>query len=82
MDSYNISTERGLTVYGCLRRVQLADAMLAMHFAVEDAEILEISSSIEIDLGGLEIDIALLSRMLRMILSWGSLEKQPQLIGI
>ena len=40
MDSYCVSTERGFTVYGCLRSVRLTGALLTLQFAVEDAEVL------------------------------------------
>jgi hypothetical protein len=82
MDSYNISTERGFTVYGCLRRVRLADSLLILEFADEDAEILEISTPVEVALGESGVDYASLSRNLREILDWGSREKRPELIGL
>lgn len=82
MDSYNISTEQGSTVYGCLRRVRLADPMLTLEFNAEDAGMLEISTSLDVDLRGSEVDVVSLSRKLREILDWGSQEKRPELIGL
>lgn len=82
MDSYNISTEQGFTVYGCLRSVQLNSSLLTLEFAAEDAEILEISTTVEVDLSGSGVDNANLSRKLSEILDWGSHEKRPELIGL
>lgn len=82
MDSYNVSTERGLTLYGCLRSVQLSDLVLALEFTLEDAEILRIPASVEVNLREARVDEKSLSRRLREILDWGSLEKRPDLIGL
>ncbi|MFD0206070.1 MULTISPECIES: Imm10 family immunity protein [Saccharothrix] len=82
MDSYNISTERGFTVYGCLRRVRLTDSLLTLEFVGEDADILEIATPVEVAIGGSEVDRESLSRKLREILDWGSREKRPELIGL
>ncbi|MGV9391138.1 Imm10 family immunity protein [Streptomyces olivaceus] len=82
MDSYNVSTERGFTVYGCLRSVRFSDMVLALEFTAEDAEILEISTSVEVGLREAQVDEGELSRKLREILDWGSLEKRPDLIGM
>lgn len=72
MDSYNISNEQGFTVYGCLRRVQLNGAMLDLEFTAEDAEILEISAVVEVDLRDSGVDITNLSMKLSEILDWGA----------
>ncbi|MFI7123756.1 Imm10 family immunity protein [Amycolatopsis sp. NPDC049868] len=82
MDSYNVSTEQGLTVYGCLRIVRLTGTILTLEFTAEDAGILEISTPVEVDLSGLGIDDADLSGWLRKILDWGAREKRPELIGL
>ncbi|MFF4583615.1 Imm10 family immunity protein [Streptomyces sp. NPDC001373] len=82
MDSYSVSNERGLTVYGCLRRVQLNGAMLDLEFAAEDAEILDISTVVEVDLRDSGVDIANLSMKLSEILDWGAPGKRPGLIGL
>jgi hypothetical protein len=82
MDSYNVSTERGFTVYGCLRSVRLSNLVLTLEFTAEDAEILEISTPVEVNLSEAQVDEGNLSRKLREILDWGSLEKRPELIGM
>ncbi|MEU4682323.1 Imm10 family immunity protein [Streptomyces xinghaiensis] len=82
MDSYNVSTERGFTVYGCLRSVRFSNLVLALEFTAEDAEILEISTPVEVNLSEAQVDEGNLSRKLREILDWGSLEKRPELIGM
>jgi hypothetical protein len=82
MDSYNVSTERGLTVYGCLRGVQLTGAVLTLEFTAEDAEVLEVPTPVEVDLSGSEVDDADLAGRLREILDWGAREKRPELIGL
>ncbi|MFI6057858.1 Imm10 family immunity protein [Streptomyces sp. NPDC051286] len=82
MDSYNISNEQGFTVYGCLRRVQLNGTLLSLEFTAEDAEILEISALVEVDLRDSGVDITNLSTKLSEILDWGSPEKRPELIGL
>ncbi|MEV5581614.1 Imm10 family immunity protein [Streptomyces parvus] len=82
MDSYNVSTERGFTVYGCLRSVRFSNLVLTLEFTAEDAEILEISTPVEVNLGEAQVDEGNLSRKLREILDWGSLEKRPELIGM
>lgn len=82
MDSYNVSNEQGFTVYGCLRRVQLNGALLALEFTSEDAEILEISALVEVNLRDSGVDITNLSTKLSEILDWGSPEKRPELIGL
>ncbi|WP_405597772.1 Imm10 family immunity protein [Streptomyces sp. NBC_01410] len=82
MDSYNVSTERGFTVYGCLRSVRLSNMVLTLEFATEDAEILEISTPVEVNLSEAQVDEENLSRKLREILDWGSPEKRPDLIGL
>lgn len=82
MDSYNVSTERGFTVYGCLRSVRFSNLVLALEFTAEDAEILEISTPVEVNLSETQVDEENLSRKLREILDWGSLEKRPELIGM
>ncbi|MGW6396564.1 Imm10 family immunity protein [Streptomyces sp. NPDC055103] len=82
MDSYNVSNEQGFTVYGCLRRVQLNGTLLALEFTTEDAEILETSAVVEVDLRDSGVDIANLSTKLSEILDWGAHEKRPELIGL
>lgn len=82
MDSYNISNERGFTVYGCLRRVQLNGPLLTLEFATDDAEILEIPPLVEVDLSDSGVDNVDLSRKLTEILDWGAHEKRPELIGL
>lgn len=82
MDSYNISNEQGATVYGCLRRVQLNGHLLVFEFAAEDAEILGVSTRVEVDLRDSGVDNANLSRKLSEILDWGSRAKRPDLIGL
>ncbi|MFF5103325.1 Imm10 family immunity protein [Streptomyces sp. NPDC000134] len=82
MDSYNVSTERGFTVYGCLRSVRLSDLVLTLEFTAEDAEALEISTPVEVDLSEARVDEENLSRNLREILDWGSREKRPELVGL
>ncbi|MFC9253624.1 Imm10 family immunity protein [Amycolatopsis thailandensis] len=82
MDSYNVSTERGLTVYGCLRGVRLSGMVLTLEFSAEDAEILEIPTTVEVNLTEARVDEENLSRKLREILDWGSPEKRPDLVGL
>ncbi|MFE5493253.1 Imm10 family immunity protein [Streptomyces virginiae] len=82
MDSYNVSNEQGFTVYGCLRRVQLNGTLLTLEFTTEDAEILETSAVVEVDLRDSGVDIANLSTKLSEILDWGAREKRPELIGL
>ncbi len=82
MDSYNVSNEQGFTVYGCLRRVQLNGTLLALEFTAEDAEILEITTVVEVELCDSGVDIANLSTKLREILDWGAPEKRPELVGL
>ncbi|MEV4739880.1 Imm10 family immunity protein [Streptomyces sp. NPDC049555] len=82
MDTYNVSNEQGVTVYGCLRRVQLDGSLLSLEFTAEDAEILEIPTLVEVDLNGSVVDGGNLSRKLSEILDWGSREKRPELIGL
>lgn len=79
MNSYNISTERGFTVYGCLHRVQLTDSVLSLTFTTEDAEILEISTPVEVNLTEATAELAVLAGKLREILDWGAPEKRPEL---
>jgi hypothetical protein len=79
MDSYNISTERGITVYGGLQRVQLTDSVLSLVFTSEDAEILEISSRVDVDLNAPVVELPVLAGKLREILDWGVPEKRPEL---
>lgn len=82
MDSYNVSTEQGFTVYGCLRRVELAGPLLTLELLAGDAAILEVSTPLEVDLNESGVDRANLSTKLREILDWGSQEKRPELIGL
>ncbi|MEV8248430.1 Imm10 family immunity protein [Streptomyces rochei] len=82
MDSYNVSTERGLTVYGCLQRVRLSGTILTMEFSPEDAEILEISTPVEVHLSEAQANEGNLPRKLREILDWGSPQKRPYLVGL
>lgn len=82
MDSYNVSNEQGLTVYGCLRCVRLNGSTLYLEFATEDADILEISTVVEVDLSASGVDVANLSMKLREILDWGAPERRPELIGL
>jgi hypothetical protein len=56
MDSCCVSTERGFTVYGCLRSVRLTGALLTLQFTVEDAEILDVATPVEVELSGSGID--------------------------
>ncbi|MFF2045092.1 hypothetical protein ACFVVX_32225 [Kitasatospora sp. NPDC058170] len=82
MDSYNISTERGFTVYGCLRSVRRAGTLLTFEFTAEDAEILEISTPVVVDFRDSGVDSVNLARKLREILDWGSQERRSELIGL
>ncbi|QLG36227.1 hypothetical protein HXS80_08905 [Streptomyces sp. CB04723] len=82
MDSYNVSTERGFTAYGCLRSVRFSHMVLTLEFSAEDAEILEISTTVEVNLNEAQVDAESFSRKLREILDWGSPGKRPDLIGL
>ncbi|WP_228989982.1 Imm10 family immunity protein [Streptomyces sp. DH8] len=82
MDSYNVSTERGFTVYGCLRSVRFSQMVLTLEFSAEDAEILEVSTTVEVNLNEAQVDAENFSRKLREILDWGSPGKRPDLIGL
>lgn len=82
MDSYNVSTERGFTAYGCLHVVRLADSLLTLEFVARDADILHISTPVKVDLRESGVDEADLSRKLYVILDWGARGRRPQLIGI
>ncbi|PRH80201.1 hypothetical protein C6N75_05635 [Streptomyces solincola] len=81
LDSYNISTERGFTAYGCLRSVQLTDALLTLEFTEEGAGALEVPSGVAVHLEGVDVDRAVLAARLREILDWGASEKRPHLGG-
>ncbi|WP_239084349.1 MULTISPECIES: Imm10 family immunity protein [Streptomyces] len=82
MDSYNISTEQGFTVYGCLRSVRLSHMVLTLEFTAEDAEALEISTIVEVNLNEAQVDAENFSRKLREIVDWGSPAKRPDLVGL
>ncbi|WP_207897219.1 Imm10 family immunity protein [Amycolatopsis pittospori] len=82
MDSYCVSTERGVTVYGCLRGVRLTGAQLTLEFTAEDAAILDVPIAVEADLSGSRTDDVVLSGRLREILAWGAHDKRPELIGL
>lgn len=79
MDSYCVSTEQGVTVYGCLRRVRIAGTLLTLEFAAEDAEVLQMSTPVEVDLRESGVDIAELAGELREILLWGAESKRPRM---
>ena len=82
MDSYNISTERGFTVYGGLQSVRLSGSLLSLELIAEDAQALDVESHIEVDLSDAHIDVATFSAKLRNILNWGSEQKRPEMIGL
>ncbi|MFE9457980.1 Imm10 family immunity protein [Streptomyces californicus] len=82
MDSYNVSTEQGFTVYGCLRSVRLSHMVLTLEFTAEDAEALEISTIVEVNLNEAQVDTENFSRKLREIVDWGSPAKRPDLVGL
>ncbi|MCC0576896.1 Imm10 family immunity protein [Streptomyces californicus] len=82
MDSYNISTEQGFTAYGCLRSVRLSHMVLTLEFTAEDAEALEISTIVEVNLNEAQVDAENFSRKLREIVDWGSPAKRPDLVGL
>lgn len=82
MDSYCVSTERGVTVYGCLRGVRLTGALLTLEFTAEDAEILDVPTAVAADLSGSGIDEVDLSGRLRQVLDWGAHDKRPELSGL
>lgn len=82
MDSYNVSTERGFTTYGCLRSVRFDAPLLTLEFRDEDAEILAISTTVQVTLEGAGVDYVNLCSKLREILDWGAAEKRPELIGL
>ncbi|MDQ0987267.1 Imm10 family immunity protein [Streptomyces sp. V2I9] len=82
MDSYNVSTEQGFTVYGCLRSVRLSHMVLTLEFTAEDAEALEISTIVEVNLNEAQVDAENFSRKLREIVDWGSPAKRPDLVGL
>lgn len=82
MDSYNVSTERGATVYGGLRTVRLVDLRLSLEFAPEDAQALGIVAPVEVDLGDADVNMLDFSAKLRNILEWGAEEKWPEIIGL
>ncbi|MEV6240821.1 Imm10 family immunity protein [Lentzea sp. NPDC051838] len=79
MDSYCVSTERGATLYGCLSRVRLDGVLLTLEFTAEDAEILEISPTVVIDLHDKATGLADLPANLRRLLDWGATAKRPEL---
>jgi hypothetical protein len=82
MDSYNVSTEQEFTAYGCLRSVGLSNSVLTLEFAAEVAEILEISTPVEVDLSEVQVDGEVLTRKLAEILDWGAPEKRPDLTSL
>jgi len=82
MDSYNISTERGATVYGGLQTVRLIGLQLSLDFVPEDAQALGIVAPVEVDLGGAEVNIVDFSTKLRNILEWGAAGKRPEITGL
>lgn len=79
MDSYCVCTERGLTAYGCLRSVRLSGSVLVLEFTAEDAEVLEIPTSVEVDLRAARADAGSVSSELREILDWGDPVRRPEL---
>lgn len=84
MDSYCVSTERGLTLYGCLSIMRIRDSILALEFREEDARILGSEVLVEFEIGKSgesRIDRAELARKLREVLDWGAEEKRPELVG-
>lgn len=82
MDSYNVSTERGYTVYGCLEVVRLENFSLSFDFTAEDANVLEVTTPVEVDLSASSVDMEDFGGKLRNILDWGSESKRPTLIGL
>lgn len=82
MDSYNVSTERGFTAYGCLCNVELPGYLLTMEFSADAAEALEIPALVELDLSATDIEEELLVTKLRDVLDWGNRSKRPSLIGL
>ncbi|GAB3992570.1 hypothetical protein GCM10029992_02050 [Glycomyces albus] len=85
MDSYCVSTERGYTLYGCLRSVCFGDALLTLEFREEHARILGSEVRVEFEIGDSEasrIDRAELARKLREILDWGAEEQRPEFVGM
>ncbi|WDZ84086.1 Imm10 family immunity protein [Micromonospora cathayae] len=82
MDSYSVSTERGLTVYGCLRRVELTASRLTLELVDEDADALGVATPIQVALTESGVERVTLSEKLREILEWGAHEKRPELVGL
>ncbi|THV35246.1 Imm10 family immunity protein [Glycomyces buryatensis] len=84
MDSYCVSTERGLTLYGCLSSVCIGDSLLTLEFREEDARILGSEILVEFEIGKSDesrIERAELARKLREVLDWGAEDKRPELVG-
>ena len=77
MDSYCVSTERGGTSYGCVRRVRLEGTALTIEFVPEDADDLGFDPLVEIDLCG--ADVTGLGAKLRDVLDWGAQDERPDL---
>ncbi len=77
MDSYCVTTERGATVYGCLVAARFQNGRLVLDFTAEDARVLELATSVEVDLSG--VDRGVLAEKLREVLDWGAESKRPVL---
>ncbi|MET9225020.1 Imm10 family immunity protein [Lentzea sp. NPDC003310] len=77
MDTHCVSTERGATLYGCLRAVLLEGTVLTLEFVAEDAEVLEIAPSVEVELG--DADVTELGGRLHDLLERGASAKRPDL---
>lgn len=82
MDSYCVSTERGFTVYGCLRTVVFGGTTLTLVFRQEDAQALGVPSEVALELGTAEVDTAHLADRLREVLHWGRASLRPELAGL
>lgn len=62
--------------------MSVSGALLTLQFAVEDAEVLDVATPVEVDLSGSGVDGVDLPGRLREILDWGAPEKRPELIGL
>lgn len=71
LDSYCVSTQEGATIYGPVRAVHFDHGVLIFSFDTEDASILGLDETVEIELAVAEAEIDGIRAELRDVLDWG-----------